>query len=235
MSPEELISENAIKFVKSHKKELIEKFAGTVQQAKGKPYSFFMAGSPGAGKTEFSKRLIPSFEKGGIDQILRIDADDIRVFLPGYTGNNSKLFQGAISVAVAKLYDHALEKKTNFLLDGTFSNLRIAQENIQRSIDHGRMVVVFYIFLDPKTAWDLTSKREALEGRNIPKEAFVSHLFNSYGTVKLVKEQFGDQVTLFLVDKKSINIADFTITEVKNTLTDYKIMTYNQDTLLKTL
>ena len=52
-------SENAKKFIKKNKDLLFEKFAGgKIYQPNENPISLFMAGSPGAGKTEYSKRFI---------------------------------------------------------------------------------------------------------------------------------------------------------------------------------
>ena len=50
-----------------------------------------MAGSSGAGKTESSKNLIKKFSKDD-HQIIRIDPDELRIKIPGYTGSNSYLF-----------------------------------------------------------------------------------------------------------------------------------------------
>src|SRR5271167_3522052 len=59
------------------------------------PISVFMAGSPGAGKTEFSKSLISDIEEARRCNVVRIDADEIRSRMPGYVGGNAHLFQGA--------------------------------------------------------------------------------------------------------------------------------------------
>jgi len=58
------------------------------------PISVFMAGSPGAGKTEFSRNVILTIlEDSTKHNVLRIDGDDLRAKIPGYTGSNSCLFQ----------------------------------------------------------------------------------------------------------------------------------------------
>ncbi len=52
MDKNQILSEKAKKFVKENKKFLIEKFASLNKfPSKEKPFSIFMAGSPGAGKT----------------------------------------------------------------------------------------------------------------------------------------------------------------------------------------
>ena len=54
------LSDEAIKFVKSHKNEIVSKFANKLKYPPvEKPFTIFMAGSPGAGKTEFSTSFDP--------------------------------------------------------------------------------------------------------------------------------------------------------------------------------
>jgi UDP-N-acetylglucosamine kinase len=81
MSDEDLqVEAIALEYVKSHKKELIERFCPpSICHSIANPVSLFMAGSPGAGKTEVSKGLIKKFN----DVPVRIDADEIRAFLSG--------------------------------------------------------------------------------------------------------------------------------------------------------
>ncbi|MBI3255577.1 MAG: zeta toxin family protein [Candidatus Andersenbacteria bacterium] len=114
----------------------------------------FMAGSPGAGKTEVSKRLLSRFEQ----KPLRIDADEIRTLMPGYVGANACLFQKAATKGVHILYDLALEKSYNAILDGTFAYYDVLQ-NIQRSLDRGRKVEIFFVYQSPYHAWGFTKKR----------------------------------------------------------------------------
>ena len=54
------------------------------------PTSVYMAGSPGAGKTEVSICLIDAIKqyKGSL-KILRIDPDELRSNFEDYTGNNA--------------------------------------------------------------------------------------------------------------------------------------------------
>lgn len=59
------------------------------------PVSVFMPGSPGAGKTEASIELLKLKGADGT-RVLRIDPDELREDLPGYTGENSWLFQRTV-------------------------------------------------------------------------------------------------------------------------------------------
>jgi hypothetical protein len=55
------IQEEAKKFIKDHKKELIDKFILQKNPLRQSLFAFFMAGSPGAGKTEFTKRYFVKY------------------------------------------------------------------------------------------------------------------------------------------------------------------------------
>ena len=58
------------------------------------------------------------------ESTIRIDADDYREEFrdQGYTGDNSWLFQPAVSVLVEKIHDFAIDQKQSFILDGTLTN-----------------------------------------------------------------------------------------------------------------
>ena len=95
------IAEQAKIFVKEHQKIFIEKFASLEKfpPSKSLPVTYFMAGSPGAGKTEFSIQILGLLPE---DHIVRIDADEIKTYIPQYTKKNSDIIQGAASLGVEK-------------------------------------------------------------------------------------------------------------------------------------
>lgn len=161
-----------------------------------------MAGSPGAGKTEFSKNLVRLFESTkNKTKAVRIDGDDLRSYFSGYTGNNAALFQGAISILVEKIHDTVLHNGQTFILDGTFSNYDRAARNVTRSLAKNRTVVIFYIYQEPRTAWKFTLAREITEGRNIPKKAFINQFLGAREAVDAISREFQDKVGVFLVRK----------------------------------
>jgi adenylylsulfate kinase-like enzyme len=210
------VSSDACDFVRANKKEIIKKFAGDNFPSVEHPISIFMAGSPGAGKTEFSKSLIQTLQSQmQAEPIVRIDGDEIRGTLPGYTGANSYLFQRAISIGVSKLHDYVLEKRKSFILDGTFSHIDKARENISRSLKVGRKVIVVYVYQDPLISWKFTQKREAVEGRSIPKNIFIEQFFAAKEVTQAVKDEFGDQIEVWLIErnleenylKRNVNIS----------------------------
>lgn len=213
-------AEEAKKFIKRNKKLLIEKFAKPgLYKPTVNPVTIFMAGSPGAGKTEFSKNLAKILDK----KLVRIDADEIKEIIPQYNGQNSDVVQGASSIGVEKLYDHVLAKKLEAIVDGTFSKYDVSYKNVKRSLDHSRPVVIFYIYQDPAVAWDFTKKREALEGRKIPKSAFIEAFFSAKENVNKIKDIFQDKIEIFLVIKNLNNDNDteksqFNINNIDNYL-----------------
>jgi glutaredoxin-related protein len=199
---EENLKREAEEFARSHKKQIAQELTDISLYAPDDiPISIFMAGSPGAGKTEYSTNLIKILERDKKRKVIRIDGDELRAYLPGYTGSNSYLFQGAISILVNKIHDTALEQKQTFLLDGTFANFAQASFNITRSLDKGRPVFIFYVYQEPTVAWRFTQAREIKEGRHIPKTAFIQQFLQARETVKNIRQAFDERVIIFLVKK----------------------------------
>jgi predicted ABC-type ATPase len=194
---ERALENSAFEFIKVNKQELIKKFADPLKyQPVNSPVSLFMAGSPGAGKTEISKSLIGKF----IDIPIRIDADEIRQMCPLYTGSNAHIFQKAANKGVNILFDHAIHKKLNLILDGTFA-YAYAEENIKRSINKGRVVELWFVYQDPQIAWEFTKTREKTESRHVSKKVFMKSYFESKNNAKKVKDVFGEKISLNLLIK----------------------------------
>lgn len=226
-------SEDAKIFIKKEKRSLIEKFANIEKfPPTEKPFSFFMAGSPGAGKTEFSKRLIETMSP---IPIIRIDADEIKEFIPQYTGKNSDVVQGAAAIGVDNLNYYALKHKQNSIIDGTFANYAVARKNIINCLNKKRQIRVFYIYQDPIIAWDFTRKREKLEGRYVPKEAFVDAFFKARENTMLLKEEFGEKVTLNLVMKNQNNTIAKIDYDISHTIDNHIKIPYNKKSLSEIL
>jgi predicted ABC-type ATPase len=194
--------EEANKYIKERKKELIARFADPkIYCPVDHPVSLFMAGSPGAGKTEVSKRLAEQFADNAP---VRIDADDIRTMFPDYTGTNSHIFQLACTTGVNKLFDYVLDHNLNVILDGTFAYER-AMENIERSLKRNRRVIIYYLFQDPIVAWKFTKIREETEGRRVSKEVFIRAFFRARENVNEAKAHFGEKIELNMIIKDFIN------------------------------
>lgn len=183
-------------------KQLVHSFANlSFHPPVEQPVSVFMAGCPGAGKTEYAEKLTKNLGK----DVVNIDPDAIRLFCPGYDGSNSYIFQRAISFGVSQIFYHAIKHSQNLIMDGTFKSYKNNYENIKISLSKSRIVVIYYIFQTPEIAWDFTKKREALENRRVTKEAFIEAFLLSIENVQKVKKEFGNKVELNLVIKDKIN------------------------------
>jgi len=209
MQTDEELSKAAIKHMrkKDVQANLIARFCDPKKYPPDEhPTSVFMAGSPGAGKTEFSKNLLKAVDH----KVIRIDPDEIRELIPQYTGGNSHLFQYAVNIGVDKVFYHAVAHNQNFILDGTMGNFDKAYKNIEFTLKQRDFVEIFYLFQDPAIAWDFTKKRELVEHRKITKETFIKSFFNSKTTVTKIKEIFKDKIKLNLaVNNFTNNLEDF--------------------------
>ena len=222
-------------FIKKNKNLLIEKFANLNNfKPQSKPVSIFMAGSPCAGKTETSKLFLNILEKKFERKFIRIDIDEIREIIPQYNGKNSNIIQGACAIGVEKLYDHVLKHELDVVVDGTFANLRISQKNIERSINKNRIVNIFYVYQSPKIAWELTKKREALDGRFVPKKVFVDSFLNSRYNVNRMKEVYKGRIRLILLKKNYSYSSGRTYFDIDN-VDKYIRQDYTKTYLNKTL
>jgi len=223
--------ETALAYARANKRAIAERIADPdVYIAEECPVSLFMAGSPGAGKTEASKALIK--EVGGT--VLRIDPDDLRGEFGDYNGGNAWLFQGAISVLVDRIVDVALKLHQSFLLDGTLTNYEKAKQNVERSLKRHRPVQVFYVYQDPRQAWEFVQDRESLEGRHIALETFVRQYFEARKVVNCLKNEFGSSIKVDLLLKNldgSRRFAKSNIDQIDNHVPEK----YDPHTLLELL
>ena len=171
-------------------------------------------------------------------KVIRIDADDLRARMPGYTGNNSHLFQAAISIVVDRIQDLVLKQKQSFVLDGTLFDYDRAVKNFQRSIRRGRKVYIWYVYQNPEVAWRFTKAREEVEGRKIPREAFIKQFLGARDTVERIRKEFGEEVTVMLVKKDFEKHSVEKIAEIKQDgrqIDDYITERYTKDDLDKNI
>lgn len=236
MSSDEDVRKAAIEFVKKNKKLIISKFADLTKFSPSQnPFTIFMAGSPGAGKTEFSISLIKQLsEKDPNTKVVRVDADEIRDIIPHYDKTNSNLIQSAAAIGVEKLFDHIQAHNQNTIVDGTFANYEVALKDVKRVLGKKRKLGIIYLYQDPAIAWDFTKKREKLEGRVVPIEMFVQAFLNSQVNVNKIKKEFGNDIRLSLVIKNFENRVEKTLFNIDN-VDSYLKIKYNSRTLRKVL
>lgn len=194
------ISEDAIRFAKANGKAIARRVSDpSIFLGEDNPVSVFMAGSPGAGKTEASIELLDTLD--GPNPILRIDPDELRNEFAQYDGSNAWLFQGAASLLVEKIHDLALHQKQSFLLDGTLSRYKVAETNVERSLRKGRLVQILYVYQQPQSAWRFVKARELAEGRRIRPETFVEQFFAAREVVQELKVKFKQDIKIDLLLK----------------------------------
>jgi predicted ABC-type ATPase len=235
MPEDEDIKKIAESFARKNRDKIARRLTDSaVYKPDAAPSSIFMAGSPGAGKTEFSQALVSIFEHAIKGRVIRIDGDELRGILPGYTGGNSYLFQRAVSMIIEKIHDYVLHNGQTFILDGTFSSEVVAVKNIRRSLLKGRKVIVMYLYQKPEVAWKFTRDRELIEGRNIPKDAFIKHFLGAKETISKIRSSFGAEVTIFLVRKnfETHKVDDVVeITPDNQSIDEYLDRVYTKDNL----
>lgn len=204
LHPEEkAIVDDAKDFARKHKTSIARDCTDPNRfPTEERPVSVFMAGSPGAGKTEASIELLSEFDE---ETIIRIDPDELRELFPGYTGGNANLFQGAVSDVVNRILDLALKQGQSFLLDGTLTNYKIAEANVARALDKNRVVQILYVYQDPRLAWEFVQAREAAEGRRISRETFIEQYFAAREVVNTLKRKFGKDLKVDLLMKNLDN------------------------------
>ncbi len=155
---ENQVREEAIKYSRENKNEIAKKIADLNKfPRETNPVSVFMAGSPGAGKTEASQALLQRFSSqytnfSGSFNVVRIDADELRSEFRTFTGANSNSFQAAVSILVDCIHDLVLAQSQSFILDGTLSNFAKAEQNIERSLKRNRTVQIYYVYQAPLQA-----------------------------------------------------------------------------------
>ena len=234
------IQDDAVKWIsdKNNQQDLIQKFILDKKVFPVLSVVTFMAGSPGVGKTEYSrdyeKKINESFRivteipkvkkkllkktKINIDDyerlIVRIDIDEIRELIPQYQKTdtiknikgNAHVIQKATNMGLDILRNYCLKNQISFLLDGTFGNqFSTFDKIIRKLLIKNRRIAIFFIYNNPLVSWEVTKKREFVEGRNIKKENFIDQYFKSIDNVKRIKEKFGNKIILNCVLKKGDN------------------------------
>ena len=199
MTDEEIITK-AISEAKALKKPLARSMIDHLPE-EADAVSVFMAGSPGAGKTETAKIIIEQFKKDHGVEVVHIENDELRKEFEDYNGLNSALFQKPATLLVEAIHDRALQKKVSFLLDSTLSKLDKAKSNIKRSIDKGRYVLIIFVYQEPEQAWCLVQAREKVEGRRVPPEVFVEQFLSSQAVVSELKKIFKNQIDIIFIEK----------------------------------
>lgn len=210
------IIELAIAEAKKMKKRLAKSVVDA-NEVEENPVSVFMAGSPGAGKTEMARIMIRQFNSEVGVAPIHIENDELRKEFSAYNGTNSPLFQRPATLLVEAIHDRALKRSVSFVLDSTLSNYAKAESNIERSLNKGRYVQIIFVYQDPSQAWRLVLARERVEGRRVPPEVFVDQFMESQVVVGALKERFGSDLGVIFIEKNIESASkrpEFNVTDI---------------------
>lgn len=230
------IDKEALSYAKKYHKKLVTQICDLDQYTPSlNPFTLFMAGSPGSGKTEYSKNFLKQLKvKDASLKIIRLDTDELRELIPQYNGHNSDVVQRAATLLFDKAFDCIQDKNLNVVIDTTFASPR-SIENVKRALGRNRKVSIIYLYQDPIIAWQYTQKREKLEGRSVPKKIFIKTYFAARKNVNKIKEMFGDEVELHLFEKDKDNNFEKRAKFNIKSLNDHLKENYTKEKLEKTL
>lgn len=164
------------------------------------PAAFFMAGLPGAGKTEFTVNLLKESKLKAV----RIDMDEIATQIELYDPMQADAFRPAATDLLNAVYDKVLQRKVDFIMDGTFRSQN-SLSNVARALSRGYVIKVFYLVQAPDIAWEFTQDREKVERRAIDLKGFIQAYFDIHDNIKRLYEAAYMPVTLDVVIKDKSN------------------------------
>lgn len=196
------MNEFNLEYAKAHREDIIKSIIKDKTPSDTEKDAIFMAGSPGAGKTEAVIGLADHFDNHVI-----IDADEFRKKFPNYNGTNSSEFQKACSWLVEQTFKYVLENSYSFILDATFAILS-AEKNIIRAERSGYRATIVYIYQDPQIAWQFTKQREFAEGRVVPKSVFINAYYQARANIIKVKARHPQTLLHVIVKDYQNNISE---------------------------
>jgi hypothetical protein len=130
--------------------------------------AFFMAGIPGAGKTEFTANTI----REESPELIPIEHDQLVEYIEGYRPEAYYNYRKAGSTLVTRVFDDCLKNGYAFVFDGTLSHEN-GIRNINKCLKKGYRVIIVYIVQEADAAWELTQARELVKKRAIERKGFI--------------------------------------------------------------
>lgn len=188
-------------WARKNKREFANKMitsAGVIEHPE--PAAFFMAGLPGAGKTEFTVNLIDELDL----KVVRIDMDEIASQIESYNPLQADAFRPAATDLLNGVFDKVLKRKVDFIMDGTFRSDH-SLSNIDRALKRGYTIKILYIHQEPNIAWSFTKDREKVEKRAISRSGFIQGYFDIHANIHKLASPLYGKVTLDLVVKDASN------------------------------
>ena len=199
------IIEKAAQWMQENKEYILKKIV-TERSPRTAKECIFMAGSPGAGKTETVRRLRLK------ETFTILEADEIRVLNPHYQKTtetqkgNAHLIQKAASIGLEHCRKYCIENGVAFVQDTTFSN-RGSIDLVRKLTNAGWDMTIIFIYQNPEKAWQFTKAREEIEGRNIPKESFAESFTSIIRNIERIQGKYPD-IRVILAIKDGIETAE---------------------------
>lgn len=218
---------NYIKWAKQNKKSLVAKIVGEAKPLsdKAQPIAVFTAGVTGAGKTEFLDKLLE-----GVENIVRIDMDEIVKLFEDYSPDRYYEFRGAANIIVDESVIYCRHNSLDFVLDGTFGSGR-AVDNVKNALKRHR-VNIFYVYKDPAVAWEHTKDRQLVIKRGVDKDGFIKSCINVPNNLREVRDKFSDKVSIMLIRKDLAN-GEFQLTKDMGVIDNLLEVSYTNSRLKK--
>lgn len=158
-----------------------------IDTPRGKKVAFFMAGIPGAGKTEFVLGM--RTRESPLKDFVIIEHDQLVEYIDAYKPEHYYNYRKAGSTLVTALFSHCLAHEFPFIFDGTLSHDN-ARRNIKKSLEHGYETTIIYIHQDIKSAWQLTKDRELVKKRAIERMGFMQTAQRINNTLRNIFDEF---------------------------------------------
>lgn len=150
---------------KLHRK-IVEHYLANKPCRRENPIAVFTGGASGSGKSTFLKRNAKYLTS---DEVLKVDIDEMREFLPEYVKWNADKTQSEVKDIYNQIIDElGKECRYDVVIDGTMNKSKNYLPLIAKLKQHGYKVFVIYIRVDKATSLQRVRERYVRSGRYVP-------------------------------------------------------------------
>jgi predicted ABC-type ATPase len=151
-------------------------FLNPVSPTTGTPRAVFLAGQPGAGKSDLAAKAMREFRSNG--GCVTVNPDDMRVYHPRYLEDAKEDDRSAaakvhpdMKIWADRLFDDAARERKNIVVDGTLADKEHAEKRISELRSHGYRTEMRAMAVNPRTSWlGVVSRYEKEKGSHtIPR------------------------------------------------------------------
>lgn len=164
--------------IQGYVNEWIEKYAITNWLS-----TIFLAGAPGAGKTEFLETVLDT------ENFIVIDIDKYRQYFKWYNGRNADLYQDSCSRVATRIFDYCIKNNLKLIFDGTLTS-EIWLKNIKKALEKERKMGIVLIYQDPVISYSYTIARQERNERKVDIDTFLRIYYSSIHYVFEVVEKY---------------------------------------------